>query len=61
LLRKYITNFDYDTNTSSVNVELGADANGDGKIDIKDVVILRKYITNYDYDTESSTVILGPQ
>ena len=61
LLRKYITNFDYDTNTSSVNVELGADANGDDKIDIKDVVILRKYITNYDYDTESSTVILGPQ
>lgn len=61
LLRKYITNFDYDTNTSSVNVELGADANGDNKIDMKDVVILRKYITNYDYDTESSTVVLGPQ
>ena len=61
LLRKYITNFDYDTNTSSVDVEHGADANGDNKIDIKDVVILRKYITNYDFDTESSTVVLGPQ
>ena len=61
LLRKYITNFDYDTNTSSVNVDLGADANDDNKIDMKDVVILRKYITNYDYDTESSTVVLGPQ
>ena len=61
LIRKYITNFDYDTNTSSVNASLGADANGDNKIDIKDVVILRKYITNYDYDTGSSTVVLGPQ
>ena len=61
LLRKYITNFDYDTNTSSVTVGFGADANGDNKIDMKDVVILRKYITNYDYDTESSTVVLGPQ
>lgn len=61
LLRKYITNFDYDINTSSVTVLLGADANGDNKIDMKDVVILRKYITNYDYDTESSTVVLGPQ
>ena len=61
LLRKYITNFDYDTNTSSETVGFGADANGDNKIDMKDVVILRKYITNYDYDTESSTVVLGPQ
>ncbi len=61
IMRKYITNFDYDTNTSPVNVGYGADANGDGLIDMKDVVILRKYITNYDYDTESSTVVLGPQ
>ena len=61
LLRKYVTNFDFDTNTSSVNIETGADANGDNKIDMKDVVLLRKYITNYDFDTESSTVVLGLQ
>lgn len=61
LLRKYIVNYDYDTESSSVAVELGADANGDGKIDMKDVVLLRKYIVNYDYDTETSTIVLGPQ
>ena len=61
ILRKYITNYDYDIETSSVEVGRGADANGDGDIDMKDVVILRKYITNYDYDTGSSTVVLGPQ
>jgi hypothetical protein len=61
LLRQYIVNYDYDTNTSSVSVEPGADANADGKIDTKDVVILRQYIVNFDYDTGSSTIILGPQ
>ncbi len=61
IMRKYITNFDYDTNTSSVDVEAEADINGDGVINMKDVILLRQYITNYDYDTESSTVILGPQ
>jgi uncharacterized repeat protein (TIGR02543 family) len=61
LLRQYIANYDYDTNTSSVTVNPGADANGDSKIDMKDVVILRQYIANYDYDTDTSTVVLGPQ
>ena len=61
LLRQYIANYDYDTNTSSVTVTPGADANGDSKIDMKDVVILRQYIANYDYDTDTSTVVLGPQ
>ena len=37
------------------------DANGDGKIDATDVVLLRKYIANYNYDTGSSTVVLGPK
>ena len=36
------------------------DVNGDGEINMKDVVILRQYITNYDYDTGSSSVVLGP-
>ena len=52
LLRKYIANFDFDTNTSSVDVEAGADANGDGLINMEDVVFIRKYIINYDYDAE---------
>ena len=61
LLRKYIVNFDYDTQTSDVKVSLGADANGDELIDMKDVVLLRKYIVNFDYDLGSSSVVLGPQ
>ena len=61
LIRKYIADFDYDTEMSSVAVGKGADANADGVVDMKDVVLLRKYIVNYDYDTESSTVVLGPQ
>ncbi len=35
------------------------DANGDAKIDMKDVVLLRKYMANYDYDTETSTESVG--
>lgn len=61
LLRKYMANYDYDTESSSEVVEPGADANGDGSIDMKDVVLLRKYLANYDYDTGSSSVVLGPQ
>lgn len=61
ILRKYIVNYDYDTESSDVEVSAGADANGDGTIDMKDVVLLRKYIVNYDYDTGSSSVVLGPQ
>ncbi len=55
----YIANYDYDTNTSSVDLGYGADANGDGNINGKDVIILCNYIANYDYETGSSTVILG--
>jgi hypothetical protein len=61
LLRQYIANYDYDTNTSSETVKPGADANGDNKIDMKDVVIIRQYIANFDYNTNTSTVVLGPQ
>ncbi len=61
LLKKYMANYVYETNTSTVDVELGADANGDGKIDGKDVILLKKYMANYVYETNSSTVVLGPQ
>ena len=37
------------------------DANGDGQINMEDVILLRQYIANYNYETGSSTVILGPQ
>jgi uncharacterized repeat protein (TIGR02543 family) len=46
LIREYIARFDYDTNTSSVNVEAGADFNGDGEINMKDVILLRQYLAN---------------
>ena len=61
LLRSYMANFDYDTNTSTVEVHPGADVNGDGRINGRDVLLLRSYMANYDYDTGSSTVVLGPQ
>ena len=36
------------------------DANGDEKVNIKDVVLLNQYLANYDYDTGTSTVTVGP-
>ena len=60
LLRKYMAEFDYDSNTSTVAVAAGGDVNGDGIFDMKDVVLLRKYIADFDYDTGSSGVVLGP-
>jgi len=61
LIRKFMANFDYDTNTSTVEVAGGADTNGDGGIDARDLVLLRQYFANYDYDSGSSSVVLGPQ
>ena len=61
LLRKYMAEFDYDLNTSTVAVEAGADVNGDDVFDMKDVVLLRKYMADFDYDTGTSSVVLGPQ
>ena len=49
-LRQYLANYDYDTNTSSVQVGAGADYNGDGKIDSNDLNALRQYFANYDYE-----------
>lgn len=61
LIRKFMANFDYDTNTSTVEVAGGADTNGDDVIDARDLVLLRQYFANYDYDSGSSSVVLGPQ
>ncbi|MBQ0110636.1 MAG: hypothetical protein KBS41_01740, partial [Oscillospiraceae bacterium] len=60
-LKNYILNYNYDTETSTVETFTCADANGDGIIDGLDVIRLKKYIANYNYDTETSTVVLGPQ
>ncbi len=38
---------------------LYGDANEDGKINMKDVLLLRQYLANYDYDTGVSTVSIG--
>jgi hypothetical protein len=61
VLRQYLANYDYDTETSTVEVAAGADANGDKTLSSKDVVIIRQYIANFDYDTGTSTVVLGPK
>ena len=60
-LKKYLANYDYDTETSTVEIFPGADANGDGKVDGFDVIRLKKYLANYDYETGESTIVLGPQ
>ena len=61
MLRKYIANYNYETDTSTVAVAVGADVNVSGKIDASDVIMLRKYMANYDYTTGSSSVVLGPK
>ncbi|MBR2731771.1 MAG: leucine-rich repeat protein, partial [Clostridia bacterium] len=59
LLRKYLANYNDDTQTSTVSVFNGADANNDGVVNGKDLLLLRKYMANYDDETGTSTVILG--
>ena len=51
--------YDDETGISIVEVYLGADVNGDGVINGKDVLLLRNYMANYD-DTWTSTIVLGP-
>jgi hypothetical protein len=60
-IRQYLANYDYETETSTVEVFPGADANGDGSITSRDILIIRQYLANYDYETGTSTVVLGPQ
>ena len=61
LMRRFLSNYDEQSGTSTVSVGLGADANGDGAYTIKDVVILRRFLSNYDEQSGTSTVVLGPQ
>ncbi len=58
-INKYLSNYNSDTQTSTVEIGPGADANGDGVVDGRDVVRLCKYIANLDYSTGNSTVTLG--
>lgn len=60
-LKKYLDNFNYDTETCVVEISAGADANGDGIVNEQDVVCINRYLANYDYDTGTPTVVLGPQ
>lgn len=46
LLRQYLSDYDYDTETSTVQVSTGADCNSDGKIDLNDLKPLREYFVN---------------
>ena len=54
------TNVDLNIINGSVSDPASAvlygDANGDGAINGKDVMVLRKYMANFDYDTGTSTV-----
>lgn len=55
-----MANYNYMTGTSSIEVSPGADANGDGKINGADVLLLRQYMANFDDTTGTSSTILGP-
>ena len=61
LLRKYIADYNYETNTSTVEISNGADANGDGVITANDLTLIRQYLANYDYKEQTSSIVLGPQ
>ena len=60
LMIKYWANYDFDTGTSTVEVEEHcADVNVDGEVDDLDMLMLIQYWANYDFDTGTSTVELG--
>ena len=56
----------YGTLASEEGVEpveaVAGDVNGDGEVDLKDLLTLRKYLANYNYSTKTSTfeVSAGP-
>lgn len=44
----------------AANAEVNSgDANGDGRVDSRDLILLRQYLANYDYDTGVSSIELG--
>ena len=59
-LLRYLSYFDAETGTSTVEVAIGADATGDGAINGKDVTRLMRYLAFFDNTTGESTVPLGP-
>lgn len=46
-------------NESTDGVALGADVDGDGNVDSKDVILLCQYLAYYDFEAGESTVTLG--
>jgi hypothetical protein len=61
MLRTYLANRDPVTGESTLTVGDGADANGDGKVGLADVLLLRQYLVNRNPVTGVSTVVLGPR
>ena len=57
---QYLANLDKDTGISTKQVAPGADANGDGVINGKDVTRLLRYVASIDPVTGESSVVLGP-
>ena len=49
-----------DGGESAVSLSSGADANGDGVIDGKDLIRMRNYFASYSDETGSSAYPLGP-
>ena len=46
-------------NESTDGVARGADVDGDGTVDSKDVLLLCQYLAYYDFDAGESTIVLG--
>ena len=52
--------FTIEAGTITVSNILYGDANGDGIVNGKDVLLLRRYMANYDYDTGASSIEVYP-
>ena len=61
MLKRYWSNYNQATGTSTIKVQPGADCNGDGKINLTDVTMLKRYWSNYDQETGESSIKLGPR
>ena len=58
-LRKYVSNYNEATGSSSIVISSAGDVTGDNIVNGKDLVRLRKYLANYNEITGESTVVLG--
>jgi len=59
ILRKYFADLNDETGVSGVKLYYGADANGDGYVDGKDLILLRQYMAYYNDETGRSEITLG--